>query len=60
MIELQAAMAVSYRNEKPNQTLYPNFPYDKSCWDIMRRCWHVDPSQREEMPGLLQSLNALR
>ena len=60
MFELEALMAVTYGNERPNQNRYPTFPHDESCWDIMRRCWHVDPSQREEMPGLLKSLNALR
>jgi len=57
--ELQAAMAVSYSNEKPDQNRYPTFDHDQSCWGIMRRCWHVDPSQREGMPGLLKSLNDL-
>lgn len=59
MIELQAANAVAYGNEKPKQKRYPAFLHDQSCWDIMRRCWHIDPSQREKMPGLLQSLNDL-
>ena len=59
LIDVQAVMGVAYGNEKREQNLYPTFPHDQGCWDIMRRCWHVDPSQREEMPGLLQSLNVL-
>ena len=59
MIDVQAVLGVAYRNEKPKQNLYPSFPYDQGCWDIMRRCWHGDPSQREKMPGLMQSLKDL-
>ena len=59
MIDLQAAMAVAYRNEKPDQSFYPSFPHDKSCWEIMKRCWDYDPSRREEMDRLLQLLDAV-
>ncbi|KIK04447.1 hypothetical protein K443DRAFT_416579 [Laccaria amethystina LaAM-08-1] len=60
MNELQAATAVAYKHEKPDQNRYPAFPHNDTCWQIMGKCWHKEPSQREEMCKLLQYLNALR
>jgi len=60
MNELQAATAVAYKHEKPDQNRYPAFPHHNTCWQIMRECWHKDPSRRQEMCNLLQYLNAVR
>lgn len=59
MKELQAVVAAIYRKEKPNRKLYPSFPHESSCWGIMERCWHYEPSQRAEMHCLLQLLDAV-
>ena len=59
MIELQAKDAIAFRKEKPDRYRYPRFPHDENCWEIMERCWHYEPSQRQEMHCLLQSLDAV-
>ena len=59
MDESQAIVAVAYTKEKPNRKRYPSFPHERSCWEIMERCWHDEPSRRAEMHCLLQSLDAL-
>lgn len=58
--EFQAAQAVASDGKIPDQNRYPALPHDNACWKIMGKCWHWEPSHREEMCNLSQYLNTLR
>ncbi|EDR02568.1 uncharacterized protein LACBIDRAFT_332398 [Laccaria bicolor S238N-H82] len=57
--EYKAAQAVATDREIPDQNCYPALPHGNAYWKIMGKCWHWEPSHREEIGNLLQDLNTL-